>query len=113
MEVRYRQQLGLARLKPGLRRHPLALRAVPIPARVVGDARVGAVFAALDMTAERGGATYLYGCHDAPLGKAQMGLVGRTPAGPVAAENIRHLQTGPGHSRCIKSALRSPCSEAQ
>ena len=33
VEVGYGQQLGLARLKPGLRRPPLALRTVPIPAR--------------------------------------------------------------------------------
>ena len=71
---------------------------------------MGAVFAALDMTAERSGATYLYGRHDAPLGEAQMGLVRRTPAGPVAAENIRHLQDWPRHSRRIRPALPSPCS---
>jgi len=113
VEVRHRQQLGLARLKPGLRRPPLALRAVPIPARVVGDARVGAVFAALDMAAERSGATDLDGRHDAPLGEAQMGAVGRAPASSVAAENIRHLQDWPRHSRCVRSALLSLCSEAQ
>jgi hypothetical protein len=49
---------------------------------------MGAVVASLDMSAERSGATDLYGRHDAPLGEAQMGLVGRAPAGPVAAENI-------------------------
>jgi hypothetical protein len=105
VEVRHRQQLGFARLKPSLRRHPLALRAVPIPAGVVGDARMGAVVASLDMSAERSGATYLYGRHDAPLGEAQMGLVGRAPAGPVAAENIRHLQDWPRHRRPIRPAL--------
>src|SRR5579862_3109923 len=99
VEVRHRQQLGLARLKPGLRRPPLALRAVPIPAGVVGNARIGAVFASLDVSAERCGATYLYGRHDAPLGEAQMGLVGRAPAGPVAAKDIRHLQDWPRHRR--------------
>ena len=31
-----------------------------------------------------------------------MGLVGRAPAGPVAAENIRHLQDWPRHSRRIR-----------
>src|SRR5665647_1336606 len=101
------------RLKPGLRRHPLALRAVPIPAGVVGDTRVGTVFAALDMTAKRSGATYLYGRHDAPLGKAQMSLVSRAPAGTVAAENIRHLQSWPRHSRRIRLVLPSPCSEVR
>ena len=77
---------------------------MPVAAGVVGDARVGAVVAALDMTAERRGAAYLYRRHDAPLGEAQMGLVGRAPAGPVAAENIRHLQTWPRHRRRIRPA---------
>ena len=67
VEVLHRQQLCLACLKPGLRRHPLALRAVPIPAGVVGNARVGAIIAPLDMTSERSGSTYLYGRHDTPL----------------------------------------------
>ena len=82
VEVRHRQQLGLARLQPCLRRRPLALRAMPIAARVVGDARMGAVFAALDMAAERSGATYLYRRHDAALSEAQMARVGRAPTAP-------------------------------
>ncbi len=113
VEVRHRQQLGLAGLKPGLRRPPLALRAVPIPTRVIGDARMGAVFASLDVSAERGGATYLYGRHDAPLGEAQMGRVSRAPGGPVAAENIRHLQDWPRHRRRIRPAQPPPCSEVR
>ena len=92
VEVRHRQQFGFARRKPRLGGRPLALGAVPVTARVIGDACVGAVLTALDMAAEGSGATYLYGRHDAPLGETQMGLVGRAPVGPVAAENIRHLQ---------------------
>ena len=92
VEVGHRQQLGLARLEPRLRRPPLALRTVPVAAGVVGDARVRAVLAALDMTAERRGATDLDRRHDAPLAEAQMALVGGTPGGTVAAEDIRHLQ---------------------
>jgi hypothetical protein len=42
-----------------------------------------------------------------------MGLVGRAPAGPVAAENIRHLQDWPWHRRRIRPALLSPCSEVR
>lgn len=53
VEVGDWQQLGFAAFEPGLRRSPLALRTMAIAARVVGDARVGAVHASLDMTAER------------------------------------------------------------
>ena len=51
VEVRHRQQFGLARCKPCRSGRPLTLGTVPIAAGVIGDARVGTVFAALDMTA--------------------------------------------------------------
>ena len=51
VEVRHRQQFGLARCKPCRSGRPLTLRTVPIAAGVIGDARVGTLFAALDMTA--------------------------------------------------------------
>ena len=91
------QKFGLARFHPPLRRRPLALRAMAIAARVVGDARMGAILTSLDMTAERFGATNLDRRHDATLGEAQMALVGSAPGGAVAAEHIRHLQTWPRH----------------
>jgi hypothetical protein len=53
MEIRHRQQLGLARRQPRLGGRPLTLRAVPVAAGVIGDARVRAVLAAFDMTALR------------------------------------------------------------
>jgi hypothetical protein len=43
-----------------------------VAARVVGDAQMGTVLAALDMAAERFGATNLYRRHDATLGEAQI-----------------------------------------
>ena len=49
-----RQKLRLAFGQPLSRRRGLALRAVPIPAGIVGDAFVRAVLAALDVSAERG-----------------------------------------------------------
>src|SRR6202044_1951095 len=92
MEIGNGQQFGLARLHPTFRRRPLALRTMAVAARVVGDARMGAVLASLDMTAERFGATNLYRRHDATLGEIQMPLVGRAPTSSAAAEHIRHLQ---------------------
>ena len=86
---------------------------MPIAAGVVGDARVRAVLAALDMTAERRGAADLDRRHDAPLAEAHMTLVGRAPGGAVAAEDIRHLQLRPRHGRRDQAgALPSPCSDS-
>ena len=44
VEVRHRQQFGFARRKPRLGGRPLALGAVPVAARVIGDACVWAQF---------------------------------------------------------------------
>ena len=63
-----------------------------VAARVVGDARVGAVLAALDMAAERRGAARFDRRHDAKLPAADMPDIGFTPRLAVAAEDIRHLQ---------------------
>ena len=98
VEVGHRQQLGLARLQPGLGRRPLALGAVPVAARVVGDAGVGAVGALLDMAAQLRRAAELDRAHDAPLGEAEMPRVGGAPGGPEAAEDVRHLELRPGHA---------------
>ena len=92
MEVGHWQEFSLARCHPCLSSRPLALRAVAVATGVIGNARVSAVLAALDMTAQRCGAANLDRGHDAPLGEAQMGLVGGTPSGAVAAEDIRHFE---------------------
>src|SRR5580704_10296520 len=54
MEVRHRQQLGLARLHPFAGLRALALRTMPIAATVVGDLCVaaGLVLATRDVPAE-------------------------------------------------------------
>lgn len=108
VEVGNRQQLGLARFQPRLRRPPLALGTVPIAAGVISDARVRTVLAALDMPAERRGATDLDRRHDAPLGKAEMRLVGGPPGSAEAVEDIRHLQLWPRHAEPITPAALSP-----
>ena len=65
---------------------------------------MGAIITSLDVAAERFGATNLYRRHDATLGEAEMALVGGAPAGSVAAEHVRHLQTRPRHRRIVSSA---------
>lgn len=107
MEVGYWQEFSLARCHPCLSSRPLALRAVAVATGVIGNARVGAVLAALDMTAQRCGAANLDRGHDAPLGQAQMRLVGGAPSGAVAAEDIRHFELWTRH--CRASVRRCRC----
>jgi hypothetical protein len=54
VEIADWQQIGLAGREPILRRRALTLWAMAIAARVVSDTAVAAIFAALDMPAERG-----------------------------------------------------------
>ena len=110
VEVRHRQQFGFARRKPRLGGRPLALGAVPVAARVIGDACVGAVLTALDMAAQRRRAANLDRGHHAPLAEAQTSFVVSTPSGTVAVENVRHFELWMGHRRRINPALSSPCS---
>src|SRR3954464_9021931 len=99
MEVRPRQEVGLALCEPLLRGCALALRAMPVAAAVVGDDGVRAVLAARDMAAERRRAATLDRRHDLELAEAHMAGVGRAPGGPVVAEDVRDLQSGTGHER--------------
>ena len=55
VEIGNRQQLGLPRGEPRGAGSPLALRAVPVAAGVIGDAGRAAVVAGLDVAAERRG----------------------------------------------------------
>ena len=54
VEIADRQQICLAGRKPIRRRGALTLWAMAIATRVVSDAAVAAIFAALDMATERG-----------------------------------------------------------
>ena len=95
MEVWDRQQLGLPVGEPLRPSQALAFGAMPVAAAIVGDAHLAAVGAPLDMAAERRRAAGLDGAHDPTLpvgqGRGVFGAIG----GPVAAEDIRHLQRGP------------------
>src|ERR1019366_2109115 len=74
--VWHRQQIGLARGQPVLCRRALALRAVPVAARVVRDPAVRALLASLDMAAESGRAAALDRRHDLELTETDMASVG-------------------------------------
>ena len=99
MEIADRQQIGLAGREPILRRRPLTLGAVAIAARVVGDAAVAAIFAALDMPAERGRTALLDRRHDLELPQAHMSGIGPAPVGPMAMKDICDLQPRAAHGR--------------
>jgi len=71
---------------------------------VVGDARVRAVLATLDVTAERSRAARLDCRHDAELANAQVTGVRHPPCLTVAAEDDRHLQLPPEHGRRVTTA---------
>ena len=94
MEILHGQQVGLAIREPLGARQPLALRAVPIAAAVVGDADLAAVVALLDVAAERRGAARLDGRHDAALVGQEPTTLRDAERLAMAAEDVRHLQYG-------------------
>ena len=73
-------------------------------AGVVGDAFVRAVLAALDVAAERGGATGLDRRHDLQLGEAGVSGVGRSPRRPVGAKDVGDLEARPRHAAVVRRA---------
>jgi len=93
VEVGNREQFGFARRHPQACCRALALRAVPVAAAVVGDRGVGTVLAARDVSAEGHRAAALDGAHHLELEQADVAAVGKTPRGPVVAEDLRDLQS--------------------
>jgi hypothetical protein len=92
------KQLGFARRHPCARDRALALGTVPVAAAVVGDDRMGAVLAARHMPAKGGRAAVLDGAHHLELLEADAAVVGMTPSGPVAAEDVRDVQSWASHA---------------
>src|ERR1700747_111558 len=70
-----------------------------IAARVVSDAAVAAILAALDMPAERGRAALLDRRHDLELTEAHMSGIGPAPVGPMAMKDVCDLQLRAAHRR--------------
>ena len=101
VKVRDGQQLRFAIGQPSARRRSLALRAMPVTARVVSDERMAArcVLATCDVTAERRRAAALDCAHHLQLVEAHMAAVGLAPSGTVVAEDVRDLQNRPNHDR--------------
>jgi hypothetical protein len=114
VEVRHRQQLGLSVGQPLGTRQPLALRAVPVAAGIVGDAKLAAAVALFDMTAQGGRAAGLGfdGAHDPTLAAAEMAGMGLTVSGTVAAEDIRHLQRAV-HAKAQAGGVTERCRRSR
>src|SRR6267143_322894 len=90
MEILDRQEVRHPRLKPADFGQRLALRAMTIATRVVGDAFVTTSVTLVHMTAEHAGTTDFNSAHHPPLLWRQR--VGEPEVGPVLAEDVVHLQ---------------------
>jgi hypothetical protein len=97
--ILHRQQVRLSCVEPTLRGTALALRAVSVATRVVGDLGFGARRAAQRVAAERDTAALFDGRHDLELAEAQVTALVMPPSRPVGAEDIRDLQGRAFHGR--------------
>ena len=93
VEVRHRQ-LGLTGGKPLGAGLPLALRAMPVAAGVVGAADEAAIGAGFGMAAQHRCPAQLDGAHYPPLDAPQVSVMGAAIRFAVAAKDIRHFQIG-------------------
>ena len=75
------------------------LQFTPHKTRVVGDAAVAAVLAALDMAAESSRAALLNRRHDLELTQAHMPGIGSAPVGSMAMKDVCDLQPRAAHGR--------------
>src|SRR6266853_396497 len=110
VEVWRWEQLCFALFQPLPCRRALAFWAVPVAAAVVGDDRVGAIFAARNMTAEGRRAAALDCTHHLQLAEAHMTRVGATPRRAEVAEDIRDLQSWTGDGRRPLKPVAAPCT---
>src|SRR5260370_15076847 len=111
VEIADRQQIGLAGCEPIRRCRTLTLWAMSVTARVVSDAAVAAILAALDMPAERGRATLLDRRHDLELTQAHMPGIGLPPGSSLAMKDVCDLQLRAAHGRpATPRAAASPRS---
>jgi hypothetical protein len=92
------QQVPFPCCEPALAQLRLALRTVPVAARVVGDGRfVSASGAGIDVTAQRCRAASLNGPESLELLKADVVLVPVQEAVALRAEDVSQLHGGPAH----------------
>jgi hypothetical protein len=97
MKVAGGEKLALASGEPMFTRLRLALRTVPVPARVIGDGLVTTLRTGIDMTAQRSRAAALNGAKGLELLKAKALAIPIQEALALRAEDVGHLHGGPAH----------------
>jgi hypothetical protein len=88
-------------------------RLLPIKTRVVSDAAVAAILAALDMPAERGRAALLDRRHHLELAEAHMPGIGAAPVGSMAIKDVGDLQPRAAHGRPVRSRVAASLCSAR
>ncbi len=91
VEIRYGQQIGPTVIEPFCSRERLALRTVPVSARVVGDALMPAGIALLEVATKHLGATLLDRAHHPTLGTVERAGVCLPVCLTIAAKDVRHF----------------------
>ena len=97
-------------LYPLLLLEELTLRAVPVPAGIVGYLEVAALLALVDMTPENRGPADLYRVHGAQVSEGE--FMGFSVRGAVDAEDVGHLCRGHEEAYSVSKGLLTcerPC----
>jgi hypothetical protein len=92
-----RQKLSAPRLKPAMARVGLALRTVPVAARVLGEDAFSAPRALVDVSAERGRPAAQNGVERLLMRPAETHVGAFEERGPGGADDVGHLQWRPVH----------------
>ena len=96
VHIRHVEQVALARVEPALPRLRLALRAVPVATRVIGDGLMPAGVTPIEMPTEGGGATARDRAEDRSLLHAQPRMLLEEGV-TLRVEDIGHLHGRPAH----------------
>jgi hypothetical protein len=96
VHIRHVEQIALTRVEPALPGLRLALRAVSVPTRVIGDGLVSAGVTPIEMPAEAGGATARDRPEDWSLLRTQPRMLLEERVA-LRAEDIGHLHGRPAH----------------
>ncbi len=97
------QEFGAPIIEPLRPSQGLAFGTMPIPARVVGVARIATEIAGFLVAPERRGPTGFDGVHDATLREGKR-IAARTPVGvAVATKDVRHFKRGSNHCQVFRN----------
>ncbi len=96
VHIRHVEQVPLTRVEPALARLRLALRAVPIATRVIGDGLMPAGVTPIDVAAQGGSATAGDRPEDGSLLHTQPRML-REEGVTLRVEDIGHLHGRPAH----------------